>query len=167
MKTLLVGLLSLMFLSEAAAENETTVHWKNIVGVITALNVDNPVADINSGTFAWSTRSGHAQVDLVTGETNFDVKGLSINGSKFSGTPGPITAVTGTLVCNAGDVTEVVLDTAEVSLSAQGHAHFSGQIGAGNIPSPCANPLFLIRIANLPGATGLWIATGTERSCDN
>ena len=40
MKTLLAGLLSLVFLSEAAVGNDATVHWKNIVGVITALNVD-------------------------------------------------------------------------------------------------------------------------------
>jgi hypothetical protein len=48
-----------------------------------------------------------------------------------------------------------------VPLSTLGHAQFSGHIAG--IPSPCSNPLFLIRIASPEGAAGLWIATGTER----
>jgi hypothetical protein len=164
MKYMLVALLSLMFASTAFADG-SVVRWNNVVGVITALNVDNPVNDISSGTFAWTTRSGHAQVNLETGKTKFDVRGFSINGSVFSGTPGPITAVTGTLVCDAGEADEAILDTDEVSLSPDGHAHFNGTIGP--IPAPCTNPLFLIRIAVPAGAAGLWIATGTERTGGN
>jgi len=85
-----------------------------------------------------------------------------IIGTPFSGTPGPITAVTGTLVCNAGEETEAVLDTPKVPLSASGDAIFSGYIPS--IPSLCANPIFLIRIADPEGAAGLWIATGADRS---
>ena len=103
MKYMLVALLSLMFASTAFADG-SVVRWNNVEGVITALNVDNPIADIHSGTFPWTTRSGHARVDLDTGVTRFDVRGLSINGAVFSGTPGPITAVTGTLVCDAGEL---------------------------------------------------------------
>jgi hypothetical protein len=164
MKYVLMALLSLMFASTAFADG-SVVRWNNVVGVITALNVDNPVNDIHSGTFAWTTRSGHAQVNLETGKTEFDVAGFSINGSVFSGTPGPITAVTGTLVCDAGEADEAILDTDEVSLSPDGHAHFNGTIGP--IPAPCTNPLFLIRIAVPAGAAGLWIATGTERTGGN
>ena len=61
--------------------------------------VSNTVADIDSGTFAWSVRSGHARVNLETGAAAFEVAGLAINGTQFSGTPGPITRVMGTLVC--------------------------------------------------------------------
>ncbi|HKB42315.1 MAG TPA: hypothetical protein VKD72_38165 [Gemmataceae bacterium] len=167
MKTVLAGMLSLMLATAAWAANDSVVHWKDIVGVITALNVDQPVGDnIHSGTFAWSTRSGHATVNLETGKTTFDVQGLNINGTVFSGTPGPVTAVTGTLVCNAGDQgTEAILDTAEAPLSAQGAAHFTGIIRG--IPAPCTNPLFLIRIANPVQAAGLWIATGHERTGGN
>ena len=89
-------------------------------------------------------------------------QGLVINGTQFSGTHGPVPAVTGTLVCNAGTNTEVALNTGAASLDAQGNAQFAGRLS--NIPGTCANPLFLLRIARLTGANGKWIATGTERS---
>ena len=160
MKIVLALLLSLAVASPALADQ--TVRWQGIHGVITALNVNNPVGDnIDSGTFAWTTRNGDAGVNLTTGAAVFVVNGLVINGSTFSGTPGPITSVTGTLVCNPGERSEEILDTKAVPLSVLGHAQFSGHIAG--IPSPCSNPLFLIRIASPAGAAGLWIATGTER----
>ena len=137
------------------------MRWKSIVDVITAQGVDSPLGNIHSGATAWSVRSGRAIVNLSTGATFFDVNGLVINGTTSSGTPGPITAVTGTLVCNAGSTTQTVLDTTPVSLSAQGDADFSGHIAG--IPASCGNPLFLIRIATPAGAAGRWIATGVER----
>ena len=153
----------------AARADDETVRWKNIVGVITEKNVSNMVGNIDSGTFAWSVRSGHARVDLMTGQAAFEVEGLSINGAQFSGTPGPITDVMGTLVCNAMDATQntpgtsMTANTASVPLNAQGDAEFFGQIS--NFPSPCNNPLFLLRIATpATGAVGRWIATGTERT---
>ena len=171
----LVGLVlaALSASSSFAAE----VNWKNIVGVITAPddpttpaaeNINNPVGKVNSGTFPWSVRAGFARVNLTTGSTYFVVHGLVINGQIFSGTPGPVQTVTGTLVCNAGDQTEVELDTPDVSIDGQGDARFSGMING--IPAACASPLFLIRIATIAnpqnpnGARGLWVATGTERS---
>jgi hypothetical protein len=48
-----------------------------------------------------------------------------------------------------------------VALDAQGDAHFTGTIA--NIPNPCDNPIFLIRIAVPVGAAGRWIATGADR----
>jgi len=166
MKNVCVMLFLLLFASASFGydTDDAVVRWKSIVGVITALNVDNPVADIHSGTFPWHARSGRARVNLSTGAASFEVEGLVINGAIFSGTPGPITAVTGTLVCNAGEKTEAVLDTAKVPLSLRGDAEFSGNLGS--IPSTCANPLFLIRIATPAGAAGLWIATGAERFTD-
>src|SRR5262245_20314574 len=103
--------LGMMALTAPAANAQSKVHWKSIFGVITAPdnpatpdtdNVDSRVGNVSSGSFPWSVRSGHARVNLVTGATRFDVRGLVINGQIFSGTPGPVTAVTGTLVCNAG-----------------------------------------------------------------
>jgi hypothetical protein len=142
------------------------VRWQGMAGVITAQGVDNPVSNnIHSGTFPWTVRSGSASVDLATGATLFHVEGLNINGAMFSGTPGPIPAVTGTLVCNPGTGTEVALDTRPATLSAQGDTQLSGHIA--NIPTTCSNPLFLLRIARLPGANGRWIATGTQRSIGN
>jgi hypothetical protein len=161
--------LSLAASAARADANDAVVRWKNIVGVITEKNVSNMVANIDSGTFAWSVRNGHARVDLMTGQAAFEVEGLSINGAQFSGTPGPITDVMGTLVCNAVDATQNtpgtsnIANTASVPLNAQGDAEFSGTIQ--KIPAPCNNPLFLVRIATqATGAVGRWIATGTERT---
>jgi hypothetical protein len=140
---------------------DSLVRWKTIVGVITAPGVNNPVSNINSGAAPWSVTSGHARVNLMNGATSFDVDGLVLNGTPFSGTPGPVTAVVGTLVCNAGTTAQAILDTPAVALSAQGDADFTGSLGV--VPSPCNNPLFLIRIAAPAGFAGRWIATGAVR----
>jgi hypothetical protein len=165
MSKMIAGLLSLAFAAPALASHyaDPIVRWRSIVGVITAQGVNNPVNDINSGTFAWSARNGWARVNLRTGAAAFAVDGLVINGTAFSGTPGPVTQVEGTLVCNAGKAAgEATLDTAPVALNARGDADFSGGIGV--VPSPCDNPLFLIRIVNPAGALGAWIATGADRT---
>ena len=133
--------------------------------MITAPAVDNPIAGIHAGAGPWSVHSGHARVNLSNGNTTFDVDGLVLNGGNSSGTPGPVTAVTGTLVCNAGTTTPSILDTRSVSLSTQGDAHFSGQISG--VPATCDNALFLIRIAAPAGAAGRWIATAGERHIED
>jgi hypothetical protein len=145
----------------AQDRDDSTVRWNSIAGVVTAPGVDNPVVGIHAGAGPWSVRSGRARVNLSNGATFFDVDGLVLNGSNSSGTPGPVTEVTGTLVCNAGTTTATILDTALVSLNVHGDAHFSGQISG--IPATCNSPLFLVRIAAPAGAAGRWIATGTER----
>ena len=58
------------------------------------------------------TRDGHARVDLLTGRASFDVEGLVLVGGNSSGTPGPITTLNGTLVCNAGTGNQEIIDTA-------------------------------------------------------
>src|SRR5215475_13350870 len=136
MKIVYVMLCLLLVTSASYAQhnNNSVVKWKNIVGVISAIdanaqqtntNMDNKVGTIDSGTFPWTTTGGRASVNLSTGETYFDVEGLVINGSSFSGTAGPITAVTGTLVCNPGAAAQAVLDTPVVPLTIQGSAHFA------------------------------------------
>src|SRR5215471_19573288 len=95
-----------LFIAAACAASsfaaDTVVRWQKIVGVITAPNVDNPVAGISAGTLPWNTRGGSARVDLTTGVGSFDVEGLVLNGGNATGTAGPITSVVGTLVCNPG-----------------------------------------------------------------
>src|SRR5262245_50587591 len=86
--------------SSFAADN--VVRWQRIVGVITAPNIDNPVAGISAGTLPWTTRKGSARIDLTTGLGAFDVEGLVLNGGNATGSTGPITSVVGTLVCNPG-----------------------------------------------------------------
>jgi len=150
----------------AQNSNDSVVRWKSIVGVITAQGVNNPVsAHINSGTFAWSVRSGHARVNLANGNVAFNVEGLVINGTSFSGTPGPITSVTVPLVCNAGTDQEATYDTEPVALGKGGDARFSGRLTTR--PNACDNPLFLIRIFSPEGAQGRWIATGAQRTFED
>src|ERR1700730_4176628 len=43
--------------------DDSIVHWNRIVGVITAPNVDNPVAGISAGTLPWTTHGGYAHVN--------------------------------------------------------------------------------------------------------
>jgi len=161
----LCAVLSVLLLASAFAGEDNVVRWARIVGVITALNVDNPVGNISSGTFPWTTRSGIASVNLDTGAVSWEVDGLVINGAVFSGTPGPITAVRGTLVCNAGAGNQTVFNTGQRPLSVHGDAQFSGTFNSGGIPTKaCGNPIFLIRIAQPAGAAGRWIATGADRS---
>jgi hypothetical protein len=161
---MLCGVLSLLSLASAFAGEDNFARWERIVGVITALNVDNPVGTIHSGTFPWTTRSGLARVDLTTGTVQWEVDGLVINGANFSGTPGPITAVKGTLVCNAGGGNETAFDTSPVSLNSHGDAQFSGRFLGSPPGTACGNPIFLIRIAAPAGAAGRWIATGASLS---
>ena len=165
MKKVLVSLFLLLGVSSVFAQTSTTVRWQSFAGVITSQNVDNPVSpNIHSGTFAWTVRGGSARVDLATGVASFNIQQLVINGSKFSGTPGPITQVTGTLVCNPGADGESTHDTAAVSLDLHGNAQVTSHLG--NLGA-CANPLFLVRIFNPSGARGLWIATGVDRTLGN
>ena len=143
--------------------DDNVVRWKSMEGNITALGIDNPVAGIGTGTLPWTATRGSARVNLLTGAASFEVEGLVLNGGNATGTPGPVDQVEGSLICNPGTNAQAILTTDPVTLSATGDAEFSGNIG--NVPSPCANPLFLIRIGpDLPGANQRWIATGAVRT---
>jgi len=157
-------ILSLALCASAFAQNNTVVRWHQVVGVITAPGVDNPVGgtadangnitnQIHSGAGPWTTRGGSARVNLVTGEGSFNVEGLVLNGGSASGTAGAVKSVMGTLVCNPGTAAQAIVDTPAVDLSAAGNAELSFRL---SIASSCANPLFLIRIP----PSGRWIATG-------
>ena len=164
MKKVLIALLPIALCAAGALgmENEgSIVRWNGIVGVITAPGLDNPVGTIRAGAGPWSVHSGRARVDLSNGFASFEVDGLVLNGSASSGTPGAISSVKGTLVCNSGSAAPTVLDTTPVSLNLHGDAHFEGEVFG--MPSTCDNPVFLIRIATPAGAAGRWIGTGTER----
>ena len=137
----------------AFGQNETIVRWRGLEGVVTAPGVDNPVGQIHSGAGPWTTRGGNIRLNLRTGEGSFDVEGLVLNGGNATGTPGPVTSVLGTLVCNPGGA-EVVIDTPATALNSEGNAELSFKV---NVPAVCEKPLFLIRVPS-----GRWIATGTK-----
>jgi hypothetical protein len=152
-----VCLVSLVLCAGAFAQSDTVVRWRGIQGVITAPGVDNPVSQIHSGAGPWTAQSGSARINLATGEGSFDVDGLVLNGGTASGTPGPVSSVIGTFVCNPGGSAgsaEAVIDTPATSLNSEGNAELSFKL---NVPAACNNPLFLIRVAS-----GRWIATGTK-----
>ena len=154
-----VCLLSLVLCAGAFAQNSTNVRWRGMQGVITAPGVDNPVGQIHAGAGPWTTQGGQARINLTTGEGSFDVEGLVLNGGNASGTPGPVTSIVGTLVCNPGSPagsTEAAVDTPATTLSSAGDAELSFRI---SVPATCNNPLFLIRTAS-----GRWLATGTKTS---
>ena len=121
---------------------------------------DRPVSQIHSGAGPWTTRGGSARINLATGSGSFEVEGLVLNGGNASGTPGSVTTVVGTLVCNPGSpagTVEAVIDTPTANLSASGDAELSFKI---NVPPTCNNPRFLIRV---PPA-GRWIALARSLS---
>jgi hypothetical protein len=86
---------------------------------------------------------------------------FDLDDSGLTLTPGPVSAVVGTLVCNPSTQTVAILDTTSVTLNVHDDAEFSGLLQ--NIPVTCANPLFLIRIPAPAGAAGRRIGTGIER----
>src|SRR5260370_8569449 len=123
----LVLLLAPAFLFAHDAD-DSIVQWNRIVGVITALNVDNPVAGISAGTLPWTTRQGRAHVNLATGEASFDVEGLVLIGGNATGTAGPINKVTGTLACTPGTNAQAVRDSAHASPRPPANAPFRANI---------------------------------------
>ena len=114
------------------------------------------MGQIHSGAGPWTTRDGSARINLSTGAGSFDVEGLVLNGGASTGTPGPVTSVIGTLLCNPGGAggAETASDSPATALSPTGDAELSFKI---TVPAVCGNPAFLIRVAS-----GRWIATGTK-----
>lgn len=163
-KVLAVGALPLLFAIASLAgenflpQNNNVISWARLVGVITGPGASNTVAGIASGTTPWTTSSGSAIVHS-TGQAAFSITGLVLVGGDSSGTPGKVTSVKGTLVCNPGGTDQVILDTPAVPLNEQGDAHFAGSLEGGSLPSVCGNPIFLIRVV----PKNVWIAVGGVR----
>ena len=155
MKNVVKAMLPLLFATASFAQSTTV--WHRIVGVITAPGTSNTVAGIMSGG-PWTTSGGNATVNFTQGIVTFVVEGLVLVGGNNSGTPGPVTSVRGTLVCDPGAADQVTVNTPLVPLSSQGNAAFSGNFLGGAPPATCTNPLFLIRVD-----AGVWIATGAVR----
>ena len=155
MKKVVKVMLPVLFAATSFAQSTTV--WHRIVGVITAQQIPNIVAGIASA-IPWTTSGGNATVNFTQGIVTFVVEGLVLVGGNNSGTPGPVTSVRGTLVCNPGAADQVTRNTALVPLSSQGNAAFSGNFLGGAPPATCTNPLFLIRLD-----AGAWLATGAVR----
>jgi hypothetical protein len=150
----------------AYAMSGTSIEWTTIIGIIQAGNtVGSGTGKVTGGGQPWFATSGNAQVNLATGDVQFQVRGLVLAGGNTIGTPDGVTQVKGTLVCDTtGTATgnSTLVDTPLVPLSAQGNARFSGNVGA--LPSECStqpNIAFLIRTGG-----GAWIGSGEVREND-
>jgi hypothetical protein len=91
-----------------------------------------------TGGIPWVTSRGSVHVNLDTGRVSFDVKGLVlafgfdplVGPGVPIGTPGPVTQVKGTLVCDVDGTPDggnsVDVDTPATTLDSEGNAQFSG-----------------------------------------
>lgn len=143
------------------ADSDNTAHWATVIGIIQAGNaVGSGTGQVLGGGQPWSTLGGNATVNLRNGRVDFEVRGLVLAGGNSIGTPGAITEVKGTLVCDtngsAGGGNSVLVDTPLVPLDEEGDARFHGSVGA--LPDVCTSETdiaFLVRIG-----AGRWIANG-------
>lgn len=169
--------------SPAAAQSGHRVVWGQVHGIAQpGILVGRPASgecevgvDCLAGTLApWVTTDGRADVDLLTGQLDFVVKGLVIAADPtFSniGTTSVVTMVKGTLVCNDTEPgAPEFVDTDAVPLSPQGNARFHGRV---ELPSSCTDEpgdiVFLIRIAEVNDPEtefliDLWNAFGAVRA---
>jgi hypothetical protein len=156
----------LLFSLPHAAFADQAVQWRRIVGIIQAGDtVGTGTGKVTGGGQPWYAVSGSAVVDLTSGEIQFHVQGLVFAGGNTIGTPGAVTQVKGTLVCDttgSSNGNSTLVDTPLVTLSPQGDARFAGQVGP--LPSACVNSpdiAFLIRVSG-----GAWIASGEVRAVE-
>ena len=168
------GLLAL----KAATAQAQDVRWERIIGIQQAFDLVGVGAGQVTGGAPWETTEGAAQVRLTTGRVRFAVEGLvlavgSAGGGAVTGlgigTAAGVTQVKGTLVCDvngsAGGGNSVLVDTPAVSLSAQGDAQFSGNVGP--LPAVCSSEpdiAFLLRIVLPAAVANRWIAAGAVRT---
>jgi hypothetical protein len=141
----------------------TAVAWSHMEGIIQPGSfVGTGTGKVTGGGFPWYVVNGQAYVNLTTGALAFHVQGLVFAGGNFIGTPGAITSVKGTLVCDTtgtANGNSTLVDSPMVTLSAAGNASFFGNLGT--IPAVCSsepNIAFLIRTGS-----GLWLASGAVR----
>jgi len=159
--TLMSAALAATLASPPALADDHGARWATVIGIIQAGNVVGVGSGaVTGGGQPWSTLGGHASVDLRSGRVDFEVRGLVLAGGSSIGTPGAITQVKGTLVCDANGSASggnsVLIDTPLVTLDEEGDARFHGDLGA--LPSVCSTETdlaFLVRIG-----AGRWIANG-------
>ncbi len=175
---LVLGVFVAMNANIAAAQE---LRWKTVKGIQQTGDVVGVGSGKATGGAPWVTSGGSVDVNLDTGHVNFGVKGLVLAvGSIPSlallgvpiGTPGPVTQVKGTLVCDvdgtANSGNSVLVDTPATGLDSEGNAHFSGSF-TSSLPSVCSSEndnAFLIRIVQPAGFANAWIAFGAVRTSD-
>jgi hypothetical protein len=148
--------------ANADQDDADTLRWESIIGIAQPNNVVGSGAGaVNGGGLPWSALDGRVNVHPDGGRIDFRVHGLALAAGNAVGTPGAVSQVKGTLVCDtdgsASGGNSVLVDTPLVDLGDAGDAHFNGSVGA--LPSVCQTEpdiAFLIRVGS-----GRWIANGT------
>lgn len=113
-----------------------------------------PDPKITGGGQPWLTLEGRAYFDSFNSVIAFRVKRLVLAGG--IGTPGTVTTVKGTLICNPGAASQTIIDTPSVTLDAQGNASFYGGVSSQTAGCSASAVAFLIRVP----ANNHWIANG-------
>jgi len=152
--------LVLLWFSPAGAGDGDVLKWIAMPGIIQTNNVvGSGSGEVLGGGQPWTTLGGGAQVNLGTGRGQFQVRGLVFAGGNSIGTPGAVTQVKGTLVCDtdgsAGGGNSVLVDTPLVPLDARGDAFFNGMVDLDSVCFSEGDIAFLIRTGS-----GRWIANG-------
>jgi hypothetical protein len=145
----------------ASANSEDFIRWQSVIGIIQGNNiVGTGTGAVTGAPGPWSTLGGHASVNLQNGKVDFNVRGLVLAAGNSVGTPGPVTQVKGTLVCDtdgSASGSSITVDTPLVDLDEEGDAHFDGFVPA--VPAVCVSEpdiAFLVRTGS-----GRWLANGT------
>jgi hypothetical protein len=175
----LLALSAWMGINSAAAQE---LRWKTVMGVKQTGDQVGVGTGAVFGGAPWETIGGAVDVNLNNGKVKFKVKGLILSvGSVPSlgvtgvpiGTPGPVTQVKGTLICDvdgtANNGNSIDIDTPATDLDTRGNAQFSGTF-VSSLPSLCASEnddAFLIRIVEPSTFANSWIAFGAVRSGGN
>jgi hypothetical protein len=155
------------------------LQWKTVLGIQQTGDQVGVGTGAVFGGAPWATTGGSVHVDLDNGDVNFEVTGLILAvGSVPSlktlgvpiGTPGPVTEVKGTLVCDvdgtANGGNSLDFDTPATTLSADGNAHLRGSFVKALDPlcSSDNDDAFVIRIVEPAAFAGAWIAFGAVRT---
>ena len=157
---------ALLTASTAMAAHRQEVRWRAFVGNIrtgAAGAVGSGTGAVDAAGAPWVATGGNAHVDLSSGNLRFNIRGLVLVDTNAVGTPGPVSQVVGTLVCDtdgsAGGGNSVLVSTPEVPLSEQGEAEFNGNLGS--LPAACVTEpdiAFLVR-----SVTGVYFAAAIVR----
>jgi hypothetical protein len=168
MQSMIIGV---CLLCATGAVQAQTVSWKQMPGIILAGNVVGAgTGAVPGGFLPWTTSAGAAHVNLKSGSLHFFVRGLvfAAGGPGITiGTPGPVTGVRGTLVCDvdgsAGGGNSVLVNTPLLPLSSTGDARFDGHVDIPAVCSSESDTAFLVTAARFgmnEVPAGPWIANG-------
>src|SRR5690348_12875196 len=86
---------------DAIASSLGALRWQSVIGILQGNNVVGSGSGAVTGAPGpWSALNGHVNVDMQRSEIDFDVRGLVLAAGNSIGTPGTVSQIKGTLVCD-------------------------------------------------------------------